>query len=767
MRRSRMFSKIFYMTVVLLIGITGCVSDKLDVPDVPRESVIIEMTVPGFEIPVTRSIEGSKGEAAVRTLDMLIFDKSTPFAKLLRNIKVTDFTPETSGSEYKVKYRLALTQNEAGAVVIVANASGEVDAALVKHPVGSEKQAVLEALKFSNAAGKDGSYKWNVSTPGYTPIPMYGEVSVDGIAPGGTVNAELLRMLARIDVENKVKGSIFKLEKIYLVSYNTSGFVAPAWDVSNGILVPNPYFDNKNPMIPNPSGKQDASLDAAMEYEYKQDAGSLLAGEIYTYEAIKTTKDDSKNGTCLIFKGKYLGTDYFYRVDFTQKMESSATVEFMPLYRNHKYTVNITSVEGIGYETFESALHSSTVLSNLKTTILVVDMAGINNIVYDGQFFMGTESRLLDMPYGVNRQLHHRVSSDYHGNWKAKVLNPGGTTWLQFPGNKSEMDGVDINQTGLELVITAISAPGGGNYVNGKIVFTAGRLCDTLTVRRIPIADLFARSNVVQKSGVLTFAVTEEDNRTIPAWSQGVFFKWGSLVAMAPAGNPYDPTTQVVYHPSGLNPSNWGDSLAGWDRIPYALPNFSFTTPSPSGDDTDAFKEYSGNTGFNEGTGVGDICRYISSGTGGKGWVEGKWRMPTYAELKQLYDETGVKTAQIGTFTDKMKILDVNPGSYRSGTFNPESGQFLGVKVTASTPTESNMKTPPSGTVFLPVAGQRYPNGYGNVYHAGAYGYYWSATPYTVNSRYTVNYLFCGEGEVMFYDADRSYAFPIRCIKDY
>ena len=375
MRRSRMFSKIFYMTVVLLIGITGCVSDKLDVPDVPRESVIIEMTVPGFEIPVTRSIEGSKGEAAVRTLDMLIFDKSTPFAKLLRNIKVTDFTPETSGSEYKVKYRLALTQNEAGAVVIVANASGEVDAALVKHPVGSEKQAVLEALKFSNAAGKDGSYKWNVSTPGYTPIPMYGEVSVDGIAPGGTVNAELLRMLARIDVENKVKGSIFKLEKIYLVSYTTSGFVAPAWDVSNGILVPNPYFDNKNPMIPNPSGKQDASLDAAMEYEYKQDAGSLLAGEIYTYEAIKTTKDDSKNGTCLIFKGKYLGTDYFYRVDFTQKMESSATVEFMPLYRNHKYTVNITSVEGIGYETFESALHSSTVLSNLKTTILVVDMA--------------------------------------------------------------------------------------------------------------------------------------------------------------------------------------------------------------------------------------------------------------------------------------------------------------------------------------------------------------------------------------------------------
>ena len=58
--------------------------------------------------------------------------------------------------------------------------------------------------------------------------------------------------------------------------------------------------------------------------------------------------------------------------------------------------------------------------------------------------------------------------------------------------------------------------------------------------------------------------------------------------------------------------------------------------PSATGEDVDAFEEYSGNTGFSESAGVGDICRYISSGPGGKGWVEGKWRLPTNAELELL-----------------------------------------------------------------------------------------------------------------------------------
>ena len=93
------------------------------------------------------------------------------------------------------------------------------------------------------------------------------------------------------------------------------------------------------------------------------------------------------------------------------------------------------------------------------------------------------------------------------------------------------------------------------------------------------------------------------------------------------------------------------------------------------------------------------------------------------------------------------------------------SGLFAGGNVTVSTAADpDNRGVPPDGTLFLPVSGHRYPNGHGSVVHIGAYGYYWSATPYTT---YSVDYLFLSNYGFDFYDADRSYGYPVRCIWDY
>ena len=772
MERFIIWKRFSLVRVLLLAGLLGCVHDKLDGPDQLGKVIDIELVIPGFEVPLTRSIEGDNGEAAVRELDLLFFDQSTPSAKLFRHLNVIDFRQESSGADYKVKFSLNLTKDDqVGLIVVVVNAAGAVRHALESNPADAEKQDILKALTFNTFKDENDSYKWNVRVPGYTPLPMYGEVVMEGLVPGYIVSVSLTWMLARVDVENKVSGEIFKLEEIYLVNYNTSGYIAPKWNETDGVLVPNPYATNENPMIPVPSGKQPGVEEAAMKYEYKQAInapGALMAGEIYTYEAVKNVKDDPGNGVCLIIKGKYMGEDYYYRVDFTLESELPIDIAYMPLYRNHKYVVTVTDAEGIGYRTFEEALRSFGVLSNLKTSILVVNLEGINHIVYDGQFFMGVESRTLDLPYGVSRQLTYRVSSDYHGAWEAKVLHSETNTWLRLAGGQSVTKGADINGSGLELVISSVFSPGSGrDYVTGQIEFTAGRLRDTLTVRRVPIAEMFARSNVVLNAGVLTFAVTAEDNRDIPAWSQGVFFKWGSLIALASAGNPYDPEVQAVYYPPHLNPSDWKGGLIGWDKIPYAHSNFNFSMPSGTGEDVDAFAGYSGNTGFNENVGVGDICRYISSWPGGKGWVEGEWRLPTNAELELLYEETGIKTVSMGGFVNMTAELNRDAGNYLHGNFDPESGWFLGANVTGSMATPANRTTPPSGTVFLPSAGQRYPDGNGDVVHVGAYGYYWASTPYSVNGGYIADYLFIYKSGVDFNAADRSYAFPVRCIKDY
>lgn len=779
MKSRKIIRTILYAASLMAVcGFTGCTFDEPYDPgrETPGGNVSFEISVPGPSTPVTRSIEDGKGEAAVKVIDLLIFDKSEK-PVLLAHHTIQNPSQSSTGPDYKVSFSLTMQKIEnAGTVAAVANASAEVASALQVAPVGSEKQTVMENLKFTTVP-EGSSYKWKVASGNdpddYTPIPMYGETAVSGISEGMKISGiSLIRMVARIDVQNQVPGTDFNMTAVYVVNYNTVGYIAPAWNTANGKLLTvddpaYPYTTNQNPMIPNPPGKKPGTQSASMLYEYSQGTGvgPELAGQIYTYESIKGTGNELNNAVntpCLIIKGVYKGSEYFYRIDFCTVGSGSAgntDVQYMPLYRNHKYIVKITAAEGIGYETFNEALLSTTVLSNLKTTIMVVNTDGINDIVFDGQYFLGVESREIEVVWGIDKSWTQVVSTNFTHVWKAEVLNPDQVPWLRFDGGGTYTGGADLNGSGIEFEIGKLASYQSG--ASGQVLITAGRLRMTLTIKRTPLADLFARSNVVQQSGnKLTFAVTTADNTTIPAWSQGVYFKWGSLFALAPPGNPYSPTTHVIYNPAPgtHNPGSWGNGLAGWDKIPYAHTNFGFPASSSSNpDDKDEFKTYNGGTGYNKNAGIGDICRYISSNTG---WVEGSWRMPTYAEVKMLLEETTVDTNS-GNFTDRTATLNASAASYLYGTFNPLSGWFAGAEVTAST---SNTAVPPKGTLFLPAAGHRYPNGDGDVVQVGAYGFYWTSTPYDT---ITVNYPFLSKYGIEEYDADRSYAFPVRCIKDY
>ena len=61
MKRFRGCSKWFSLIMALLLsGLAGCVHDKLDGPDPSGKVMDIELVIPGFEIPLTRSIEGGQ-----------------------------------------------------------------------------------------------------------------------------------------------------------------------------------------------------------------------------------------------------------------------------------------------------------------------------------------------------------------------------------------------------------------------------------------------------------------------------------------------------------------------------------------------------------------------------------------------------------------------------------------------------------------------------------------------------------------------------------
>lgn len=769
------------VTTILLLCMMGCVDEELiggGTSSVAKDKVVIKMTIPNMEIPtLTRSNEDKIWERNVEVIDLFIFDSSTP-SQIIKHVTIKKFTQDVSEKDYKIQFLLTLGEYEdysdASSVLLIANAHKEVESALVTGPINGKKD-LLKRLIFKTNKNAQGSYKWNVSSSSnFTPIPMYGEIWVNGISQGMTIDGiEMKRMLARIDVQNNVNESIFKLEKIYLANYLTGGYIAPAWNESTGDILHEmdeayPYSRNRDPKIPPGIDKPKGTQEEAMMYTYSQmpnAPGSLLEGQIYTYEVPKST---SEGGVCLILQGIYEGRTYYYRVNFTsdkEKHESGLDVfrgDNVPLYRNHKYVVTITAAEGVGYTSFNEAIKASSVLSNLKTSTLVVDMAGINNIVYDGQYFMGTEGKTLNVPWNAGKDIWHKVSSDYQGNWSAEIIKPDNSPWLTFTNGSTITNGQDINYTGLNFRVTPLPSPPQNNKeAIGRIIFTAGRLRDTLDIRRVTMAELFARSNVLASpSGGITFAVSEADNYSLPSNIQGLFFKWGSLLGLAPVGNPYNPRFHCVFNPTNLSPENWGGELEGWDRIPYAHQNFNFTS-SIGGDDVDAFKTYNNNIGFDVSKGIGDVCRYIASRPG---WAGGhKWRMPTYYELQLLYNETLTNQQRIpgiGDFKDVTNIYDPFAKENKDGKYAHNSGVMLGFRASNSMP----INKPAVGAVFLPASGLRYPDGNGDAVHAGAYGYYWSSTPYDA---ITVNYLFLHRNGAMFYDADRSYAFPVRCIRDY
>ncbi len=273
----------------------------------------------------------------------------------------------------------------------------------------------------------------------------------------------------------------------------------------------------------------------------------------------------------------------------------------------------------------------------------------------------------------------------------------------------------------------------------------------------------WGRSNLVwipderlESGGILTFAVTPGDHfdtggvlavesgdgttvdvalPAIPANVQGVFFKWGSLVAVCPLGKSATlPLT--LFSPTGSDYDNYNNipSLVGFGEGVFG--------DSAYGDD---FVDYMDGKGFDEATGKGDICRYISS----RGWVKGDWRMPTHADLGELpnyvvWGDDGWK--DIGAAPNEANNIN--------GFYQPLSGYFLGGDVSR----QDDPGDPAHGYSFS-ASGY---HGNGGVQHTGYRGFIWLA------SSSGVEYAFCMGGNKI---PDTPYqpreaGFSIRCVRD-
>lgn len=448
------FRKINKTLFLLLVaaGIAGCVREEGSEYGTPAaanpDAVTITVNVPGQQIPTTRAMADGAGEAAIGNIDVLVFKADGTLTEHKAGVIVSQSA--VKAEKYKVKFQAALsTDADASTVAIIANVA-DIESLIDGL---TAKEDILTALTAA-LSGAWGANSTNVAEPeagtDYMPIPMYGEAEVaSGVTAGMKIDdVPLTRMLARIDVVLADEVDNFAITEVYLVNYNTAGYVAPAWGADGVLETALPA----SPMIPSSNV---AKTGEANKLTY---SGTELVGGIYTFEALKNSGTEGSTAhneaICLIVKGLKDGdtTDTYYRIDFTDSKDAAgktsaetgfnpATVGYMPLYRNHLYRFEIGAVDGSGHGSFADALKSSGVLNNLRTTLHVIDQSGIKDMVFNGQHFLGLgDSAVFDPQSGIEMVVP--CITNYSDGWEIVEIEwlSGGEDWLKADKGTDEIE---------------------------------------------------------------------------------------------------------------------------------------------------------------------------------------------------------------------------------------------------------------------------------------------------------------------------------------
>jgi Fibrobacter succinogenes major domain (Fib_succ_major). len=355
--------KLMLLSVLPVLALASCSwEDTMDGPGLRGDQVLFSVSVPANHT-LTRAFADAEPEYEVKTLDVLLFDTST--GKLLSRA-TNSGTPVISGRNLdfyvKLEKDASVTNYD---FVLLANVRDLITSNLYtngKLQTGLTKQQVQGVLRESLTAGT--GWITNTANGSYKAMPMWGELENQTIEAGKTyTRTTMLRATVKIDLEVNLGTSTntFELEEVWYYNYNTEGYVIPfSGNLENGKA--------KNPTI---SG---LTLNTADPIDYSSAISTdkqSLKSAIYCFEGPEGSLSDLDNNPLLLIKGSFNGTPGWYRFDFANIDGDTFAATYMPLLRNHWYKMQITAVNGPGYENPGEALDSKP--GNLGTNITIWD----------------------------------------------------------------------------------------------------------------------------------------------------------------------------------------------------------------------------------------------------------------------------------------------------------------------------------------------------------------------------------------------------------
>lgn len=376
----------------------------------------------------------------------------------------------------------------------------------------------------------------------------------------------------------------------------------------------------------------------------------------------------------------------------------------------------------VGFLVSEGKVTSSLSITNVTTTNATAWTAASNTHNARLGSTTLTVTILAKYAQGVASEIDSILSNDKYGSRLSVAFTD--STWLNYS---------NYTRT---ATVTVPASYTGGEAIDVRFRFkdkvsTAVKTTD-ITVNAESTHNGWAGSNIYWDATNSRLTFDDVDNANI-ANSQkyhGVFFKWGSLWGISPAGDWVNNST-VVYRSSGVAGGHTFSTAASWGIIPGMI----------AGDGTDRNSKYvteqTNETNINAGR--GDICKYL-------GTVHDKtWRMPTSYEFGEAiayhsYTVSGTFSMS-GTATADGQFINTNaPGYYRT----------------------AYSKNATSPTHFFPAAGARNPYE-GLLYNIGSVGRYWSSSVNDI-SAYYMNFEggFCSPN----YSSDRFLGQSVRCVAE-
>jgi hypothetical protein len=334
-------------------------------------------------------------------------------------------------------------------------------------------------------------------------------------------------------------------------------------------------------------------------------------------------------------------------------------------------------------------------------------------------------------------------SPDVEFSQSACFMRPD--AWTTDSVMKIAIDSLTINNpTGnVTYQDQEITLTGPTEFENGKEYTVNSRITKRLT---------WATSNIYWR-GRLTFdadgggTATNSVPRQTSGYSphyQGVFFKWGSLVGIAPVGDAAAfSNTTMVFIPR--TPTSAG-YVHGYDTDSIESGTWADILGSPSGEalPRKAVLDQETNTWF------GDICAYITNGV---------WRMPTRDELS--YGSNSIAETEPAV----EGWWRPNTSSWGSiAVPNDATSRFGRTPNLFSDPDNvAKLKTKWGQVITLPPSGYR--DETGTAVLSGINGYYYSGSVGSNGATYRAYASFSGDSYSFMTQSISPYAMPVRCVK--